>query len=99
MKSPEQCESLAEIRMEIDRLDQHLIGTLAARFGYVKAAARFKKDQTAVADPDRLKAMLAQRRLWAEQQGLNPQVVEKLFNDLVKYFIAEEMKHWEGSPS
>jgi isochorismate pyruvate lyase len=47
----------------------------------------------------RLKAMLAQRRLWAEQQGLNPKVVEKLFNDLVKYFIAEEMKHWEGSPS
>jgi hypothetical protein len=32
MKTPEECENLAEIRREIDRLDQHLIGTLAERF-------------------------------------------------------------------
>ena len=38
-------------------------------------------------------------RLWAEQQGSNPQVVEKLFEDLVQYFIAEERKHWEGLSS
>jgi len=86
MKTPEECENLAEIRREIDRLDQHLIGTLAERF---KRRWRILSSQSE----------LAQRRLWAEQQGLNPQVVEKLFNDLVKYFIAEEMKHWEGSPS
>ena len=32
-----------------------------------------------------------------KKQGLNPDVVEKLFADLVQCFIAEEMKHWEAS--
>jgi isochorismate pyruvate lyase len=95
MKPPEQCEGLTEIRTEIDRLDHQLIRLLSERFGYVKAAARFKEDQAAVAAPDRLKAMIEQRRLWAVEEGLSPDVIEKLYRDLVTYFIGEEMKHWE----
>ena len=48
MKVPDQCESLQDVRTEIDRLDFNIIKLLAERSGYVKAAARFKRDLNAV---------------------------------------------------
>jgi isochorismate pyruvate lyase len=40
--------------------------------------------------------MLATRRQWAEAEGLSPDAIEKMYSDLVKHFIAEEMKHWSA---
>lgn len=39
---------------------------------------------------------LQPRRIWAEEVNLNPDVIEKLYRDLVNYFINEELKHWES---
>lgn len=97
MKTPEECGSLEEIRAEIDRLDQQIIALLGQRFAFVKAAARYKTSASSVKAPDRLQAMLAQRRIWAEAEGLNPEAIEQLYRDLVSYFIAEELQHWQRS--
>ena len=35
MKAPDQCESLQDVRTEIDRLDFNIIKLLAERSGYV----------------------------------------------------------------
>lgn len=97
MKSPAECQNMADIRQAIDTLDQQVITTWALRFEYVKAAAKFKTDATAVRAPERFAAMLAQRRQWASENGLNPDVIEGIYRDLVNYFIAEELKHWQSS--
>ncbi len=95
-KEPEDCTGMADIRAEIDRIDEAVITLLGKRFRYVRAAAPFKTDATAVRAPERFAAMLAQRRDWAAQQGLSPEVIEQLYRDLVAYFIAEEMRHWQA---
>jgi isochorismate pyruvate lyase len=95
MKQPGDCQNMAEIRQAIDTIDQDVIRLWARRFEYVKAAAAFKTDPTAVRAPERFAAMLAQRRQWAADNGLNPDVIEGLYRDLVNYFIDEEMKHWK----
>ncbi|MGK7912404.1 MAG: isochorismate lyase [Synechococcus sp.] len=96
MKSPDQCESLADIRAEIDRRDRQVIALLEERFAYVKAAAQYKRDATAVKAPDRFAAMLQQRRDWAADEGLSPDAIEKMYRDLVNHFIAAEMKQWQS---
>lgn len=53
-------------------------------------------DETSVRAPERFAAMLAQRRRWAEAVGLNADVIEKLYSDLVTHFIQEEMKRWQS---
>lgn len=95
MKHPEECEGMLDIRAEIDRLDHQIIELLGQRFAYVKAASKFKTSKASVKAPERLKAMLKQRRVWAEEAGLNADVIENIYQDLVKYFIREEMEHWE----
>lgn len=97
MKTPRACESLQEIRAEIDGIDHEIIVTLGRRFAYVKAAAAFKTGETSVHAPERVAAMVEQRRRWAEQEGLSPDVIERMFRDLVAYFTAAELSHWQDA--
>lgn len=97
MKPPQECVSIEEIRGEIDAIDRQIIALLGQRFAYVKAASQYKTSESSVKAPDRLQSMLEQRRIWAEAAGLEPEAIEKLYRDLVNYFIAEEMKHWKRS--
>jgi len=96
MKLPDACENMQDIRTEIDAIDQEVIQLLGKRFAYVKAAAKFKTSATAVQAPERFKAMLQQRREWASAAGLSADAIEKMYSDLVKHFIEEEMKHWQA---
>lgn len=96
MKSPDECVDIQEIRVEIDAIDREVIKALGERFAYVKAAAKFKTSEASVKASERFNAMLQQRRIWAEEVGLNPDVIEKLYRDLVNYFISEELNHWES---
>ncbi len=96
MKTPEECQNMADIRKEIDELDAQVVALLGKRYAYVKAASKFKTSEAAVRAPERLQAMLVQRRAWAEAAGLSPDVIEKMYRDLVSYFIAEEMREWKG---
>ena len=98
-KEPSDCRSIEDIRAEIDRLDKVVVALLGKRFQYVLAATTFKTSESSVRAPERLKAMLQQRRVWAEEYGLNPDAIEKLYRDLVNHFIEEEMKRWRGETS
>lgn len=94
-KSPADCRDMRDIRGEIDRLDHAVIALLGQRFKYVQAASKFKTSAAAVQAPERFKAMLQQRREWAEAEQLNPAAIEKLYRDLVQHFIAEELQQWQ----
>jgi len=96
MKHPDECANIQEVREEIDIIDREVIQALSKRFQYVIAAARFKTSEASVRSPDRFEAMLQQRREWAQESGLNPDVVENVYRDLVNYYIEEELKHYKS---
>jgi isochorismate pyruvate lyase len=96
MKNPDECANIQEVRDEIDIIDREVIDALSKRFQYVIAAARFKTSEASVRSSDRFEAMLQQRREWAQESGLNPDVVENVYRDLVNYYIEEELKHYKS---
>ena len=85
------CKTLAEVRSEIDRLDQSLINTISRRQEYVHAAARFKRSENDVHAPERQRQMMAARRLWAETEGVDPDLIESIFRMMVDHFVAAEL--------
>ena len=97
MKSPHDCATLAEVRSEIDRLDRALVEAIGQRKEYVHAAVRFKRSESDVQAPDRQRKMLAARRLWAEEEGIDPDLVESLFRQIVAHFVALELTAFSGS--
>ncbi|MBX3014522.1 MAG: chorismate mutase [Caldilineaceae bacterium] len=92
MIPPEACTTIEEVRSSIDELDRVIITALGQRFHYVKAVTRFKKNADDVRAPARYLAVLQSRRAWAEEVGLNPDVIEAMYRHLIEHFIDEEMK-------
>lgn len=92
---PKDCRDMNDIRSEIDHIDYAVIQLLSRRFHYVKAASQFKKNTTEIQAKERVNSMLQQREQWALEQGLNGEVIKKLYADLVNYFISEEKKEFE----
>jgi isochorismate pyruvate lyase len=88
------CESLEEIRAQIDAIDRKILVALRARWEYVKAASRFKPSEESIPAPDRVARMLPVRRAWAEELGLNPDFVERLSRQIIEWFIEQQIRHW-----
>ncbi|MGL4386025.1 MAG: hypothetical protein ACRCR8_00645 [Snodgrassella alvi] len=40
--------------------------------------------------------MLEQRKLWANELGLNGDIIKELYANLVRYFIDEELKQFKN---
>lgn len=95
MKTPSECQGLADVRVGIDTLDQQIIERLGLRMQYVKAASRFKPDLQSIPAPDRVARMLPQRREWAAEAGLDPDYVEQLFSGLIDWYIRQQMAYWQ----
>jgi isochorismate pyruvate lyase len=79
VKKPEDCESLEGVRGAIEALDREIVPPLGARSRYVEAAACFKTSEGNVHAPERQRAMLEERRRWAKEEGLSPEVIEDLY--------------------
>ena len=92
MKSPAECSSIEDVRAAIDAIDHEIVTALGLRYQYVKAITRFKKTTEDVRAPTRQAIVISQRRAWAAEVGLDPDVVEKLYRLLIDHFVAEELK-------
>ena len=86
-----QCESLEEVRANIDRIDDEIIKLIAERKGYVVQASSFKKSEDGVKDSARVEAVIQKVRRKAEEYGADPDMVEALYREMITRFINMEM--------
>lgn len=85
------------MRRAIDTLDREVVALIGRRARYVEAAARFKTGESGVRAPERRKRMLEERRLWAEEEGLSPDLVESVYETMIGHFVGREMDIWRSS--
>ena len=91
MRKPADCTTMAEIRAEIDRLDEDLVRLFAERAGYIDRAAEIKAEVDLPARIDaRVEQVVGNVRRHAETSGLPPDLVEKLWRRLIDWSIARE---------
>ncbi len=92
-KKPSECTNITDVRNEIDNIDKVIVTLLSERFQYVKEVVKYKENTPdSIVASDRRNVVLQQRRQWAEEQGLDPNVIEEIYTRLIQYFISEEMK-------
>ncbi len=76
----------------MDQIDRGIIqapgGTICDGGGSIKTSP------SEVAAPERVRAVLEQRQRWAEEAGLKPEPVGRIYGELVNYFLAEEREQW-----
>ena len=104
--SDESVPALQRARHEIEQIDRALVLLVAARLEAAGSAIRIRTETGGrVTDPVQEELVLARARVWAEQAGVPPWLVETIFRATVKAgkerFVsrpAEQMPKQAGSP-
>lgn len=86
------CNSLNEVRDNIDKIDRKIVALLAQRGALVTQAASFKKTTDEVKAPNRVEQVIAKVTALAQEQGANPAVVESVYRAMISAFIEAELK-------
>ncbi len=83
-KKPRACENIQDIRNAIDEIDQEIILLYALRDSYVREIVKFKSDKEEIHASERKALVLQQRKAWAAEKGLDPELFEKLFGLIIE---------------
>lgn len=89
------CHSLQDVRDNIDRLDEIIVGLLAERIDYVLQAAQFKETRGDVRIPSRIEFIVDRVRLFADKEGMDPDMAESIFRHIMEESIAREEIKWD----
>jgi isochorismate pyruvate lyase len=96
---PEDCQDMAQLRREIDRLDRVLVGLLAQRQAYIERAAAIKPERGHVRDEARITDVIAKVVAEARRVGLSPSIAEPVWRELVECSIAHEFVAFDAKTS
>ncbi|MBR4267137.1 MAG: chorismate mutase [Bacteroidales bacterium] len=88
------CNSLDEVRSNIDRIDDNIIKLIAERGTYVSQASKFKKNEEGVKDTSRVEKVIQKVRDKAVTYGANPDMVATLYRQMIASFVKMEMKEF-----
>ena len=81
---PKDCDNIKEIRDAIDVIDTELLKLLEQRNDYVKEIVKFKdSDEKGIIAQERKELVLEQRKKWAEERGLDAEMIEGIFRLLI----------------
>jgi isochorismate pyruvate lyase len=96
MISADDCRTMSEVRAGIDRIDRELVALIAARMGYIDAAARIKQSRGAVRDEDRKADVLAKVAAASADAGAPLALTAELWERMIEYSIAHELTRFDA---
>ena len=91
LTKPVDCNSMDELRHQIDKLDVKIIELLANRSEFIDRATELKKSNGMPARiPERIESVVSNARNAAEELNLDADLVEKIWRILIDWSIQRE---------
>ena len=91
LTKPGDCNSMDELRHQIDKLDVKIIELLANRSKFIDRATELKKSNGMPARiPERIESVVSNARNAAEELDLDGDLVEKIWRILIDWSIQRE---------
>jgi isochorismate pyruvate lyase len=88
---PQDCNNMSDLRAQIDALDEDLVALFVERAGYIDRAIALKQDNGLPARiPERVEEVVTNAGGRAEAAGLDRELVERLWRQLVEWSITRE---------
>jgi isochorismate pyruvate lyase len=95
VKTPQDCQTMEDVREGVDALDRELVRMLAIRQGYMEAAARIKPTFDDVRVPWRIEDVVEKVLAESLKQGLSARIAEPVWRELIECCIAHEGEAWK----
>lgn len=90
------CETMSELRSEINQVDRAIVELLAKRLRYIEQAARLKASRSSVRDEDRVRDVLTKVKAQARAFNSDEQMIDFIYRHLIEYSINHEFKVFDA---
>ncbi|ODR98699.1 chorismate mutase [Methyloceanibacter methanicus] len=97
-RAAQSCNSMDEVRVEIDRIDEQMVDLICERFAYVDRAWQLKNSPADATVPWRIQQVIDKVRARAEKNALPPELVEALWRQMIGWFIQYEEENLRKEP-
>lgn len=97
-RAAQNCQSMDEVRVEIDRIDEQMVDLICERFAYVDRAWQLKNSPADATVPWRIQQVIDKVRARAEKNELPPELVEALWRQMIGWFIQYEEENLRKEP-
>lgn len=94
-----ECNSLEELRSEVDKLDDEIVKLVAERNAYIHQAVKFKQSVEEVKAEDRVKEVLERVRHKALQLGMSPNMITNLYKQMIDDMVESEIAEFRNRGS
>ncbi len=91
------CDSLDEVRTEIDSVDAEILHLIAKRKEYVKQAAKFKHSVEEVKAEDRVAHVVDHVRHLALTLGVSPNMVTDIYKQMIEEMVESEIAEFQNA--
>ena len=91
------CNTLEEVRNEIDELDTRLVDLISERSHLIRQAAGFKQSVEEVKAQDRIDFILQRVRHHAIEKGVSPNMISELFEIMIDEMVETEIAEFRNA--
>ena len=90
------CNSLQEVRDEIDKIDMKLVDLISERSHLIRQAAAFKNSVDEVKAEDRIDDIMQRVRKRAIELNINPNMMSDLFTVMIDEMVETEISEFRN---
>ena len=96
MSKIKECNSLEEVRTEIDKIDDKLVELISDRSHLIRQAAAFKNSVDEVKAEDRIEFILQKVRHSAIKADVSPNLISELFQMMIDEMVETEISEFRN---
>lgn len=97
MSDIKKCNSLEEVRLEIDKIDDLIVNLISQRSHLVRQAASFKNSIEEVKADDRVDYILQKVRHSAIKADVSPNMISDLFKIMINEMVETEISEFRNT--
>jgi isochorismate pyruvate lyase len=91
------CNTLEEVRTEIDLIDEEMVTLISKRSHLIRQAAGFKESVEEVKDKDRVEFILDRVRHLAIKSDVSPNMISELFKIMIDEMVETEISEFRNT--
>ncbi len=91
------CNTLEELRIEIDKIDDQIVELIGQRNEMIKQASKFKKSVDEIKSDDRLDAVIDRVRHKAVTLGMSPNMMTDIYKIMIDEMVETEISEFRNS--
>ena len=85
------CNTLDEVRSEVDKLDDEIVSLIAKRNAYIHQAVKFKQSVEEVKAADRVSEVIQRVRAKAIELDMSANMIAELYTNLIDSMVESEI--------